>query len=260
MKYSIILLLFLFSLSLSAQQAGQSDLQELYHNILHPSDVLLNGREYKYYFQPRVSSPLIPEDPLPSASVIIRGTEYQNVMLMYDTYKELVVYYNPHQNFMLMYDTNKDLVVSYNPTELIDNMINTVSITSHIIEEFTLQLPSGRARFRYLEFPEDQEGLLSSGFYEIVSEGASNFIIDHGAVKKIQDGIVAYQYTMGRYIFNSGAVYKITGKKSLLKALSDQASEVNDYLKRTKIQVRGADKEELKGVLDYYTALKHSID
>jgi len=240
MKYSIILLLFLFSLSLSAQQAGQSDLQELYHNILHPSDVLLNGREYKYYFQPRVSSPLIPEDPLPSASVIIRGTEYQNVLLLYDTYKDLVVYYSPHTLF--------------------DGLINTVNVNSHIIEEFTLQLPSGRARFRYLEFPEDQEGLLSSGFYEIVSEGASNFIIDHGAVKKIQDGIVAYQYTMGRYIFNSGAVYKITGKKSLLKALSDQASEVNDYLKRTKIQVRGADKEELKGVLDYYTALKHSID
>lgn len=240
MKYSIILLLFLFSLSLSAQQAGQSDLQELYHNILHPSDVLLNGREYKYYFQPRVSSPLIPEDPLPSASVIIRGTEYQNVLLLYDTYKDLVVYYSPHTLF--------------------DGLINTVNVNSHIIEEFTLQLPSGRARFRYLEFPEDQEGLLSSGFYEIVSEGASNFIIDHGAVKKIQDGIVAYQYTMGRYIFNSGAVYKITGKKSLLKALSDQASEVNDYLKRTKIQVRGADKEELKGVLDYYTALEHSID
>jgi len=240
MKYSIILLLFLFSLSLSAQQAGQSDLQELYHNILHPSDVLLNGREYKYYFQPRVSSPLIPEDPLPSASVIIRGTEYQNVLLLYDTYKDLVVYYSPHTLF--------------------DGLINTVNVNSHIIEEFTLQLPSGRARFRYLEFPEGQEGLLSSGFYEIVSEGASNFIIDHGAVKKIQDGIVAYQYTMGRYIFNSGAVYKITGKKSLLKALSDQASEVNDYLKRTKIQVRGADKEELKGVLDYYTALKHSID
>jgi len=240
MKYSIILLLFLFSLSLSAQQAGQSDLQELYHNILHPSDVLLNGREYKYYFQPRVSSPLIPEDPLPSASVIIRGTEYQNVLLLYDTYKDLVVYYSPHTLF--------------------DGLINTVNVNSHIIEEFTLQLPSGRARFRYLEFPEGQEGLLSSGFYEIVSEGASNFIIDHGAVKKIQDGIVAYQYTMGRYIFNSGAVYKITGKKSLLKALSDQASEVNDYLKRTKIQVRGADKEELKGVLDYYTALEHSID
>ena len=240
MKYSIILLLFLFSLSLSAQQAGQSDLQELYHNILHPSDVLLNGREYKYYFQPRVSSPLIPEDPLPSASVIIRGTEYQNVLLLYDTYKDLVVYYSPHTLF--------------------DGLINTVNVNSHIIEEFTLQLPSGRARFRYLEFPEGQEGLLSSGFYEIVSEGASNFIIDHGAVKKIQDGIVAYQYTMGRYIFNSGAVYKITGKKSLLKALSDQASEVNDYLKRTKIQVRGADKEELKGVLDYYTTLKQSRD
>lgn len=260
MKYPIILLLVLSSLSLRAQQAGQNALRELYHELLHPSDLLLNGREYIYYFNPRLSSPLLPEDPVPSASVIIRGTEYQNVMLMYDTYKDLVVYYNPHQNFSLMYDTSKDLVVYYNPNEPIDNMINTVSITRHIIEEFTLQLPSGQARFRYFEIPEGQEGILSSGFYELVSEGACMCIIDHGAVKRIQEGIVAYQYTMARYIINSGTIYKITGKKSLLKALSDQTVEVNAYLKRTKLGVRSADKEELRGVLDYYTSLKQTRD
>ena len=161
---------------------------------------------------------------------------------------------------MLMYDTYKDLVVYYNPHKLFDGMIYTVSVNSHIIDEFTLQLPSGQARFRYLEFPEGQEGLLSNGFYEIVSEGACKFIIDHSAVKKIQEGVLAYQYTRERYVIISGAVYRIKGKKSLLQALSDQAAEVNKYLKRTKIQVRSADKEQLKEVLDYYTGLKHSWD
>jgi hypothetical protein len=238
MKYASILLLVLFSLSLRAQQAGQNALQEYYQELLHPSDALLNGREYKYYFNPRLSTPLIPKDPLPSASVIISGKRYQNVMLLYDTYKDLVVYYNPHKLF--------------------DGMMFTVSVNSHIIEEFTLQLPSGLARFRYLEFPEGQEGLLSNGFYEIVSEGACKLIIDHSAVKKIQEGVLAYQYTTERYIISSGVVYRIKGKKSLLQALSDQAVEVNKYLKRTKIQVRSADKEQLKEVLDYYTGLKHS--
>ncbi len=94
MKYSIILLLVLLSLSLSAQQAGQNALQELYQDILHPSDALMNGREYKYYFQPRFSSPLIPKDPLPTASLLIREKQYQNVMLFYDTYMDQLVYYN----------------------------------------------------------------------------------------------------------------------------------------------------------------------
>jgi len=237
MKYPGILLLVLFSLSIRAQQDEQTALQELYQDILHPSDVLMNGREYNNYFQPRLSSPLIPKDQLPSASVLIRGKQYQNVMLLYDTYKDLLVYYN--------------LNTLYN------NMLTVVIVNSNIVDEFTLQLPSGPTRFRYLTFPENQEGLLSSGFYEIVSEGVCKFIIDHTALKKTQDGRVVYQNITVRYIINSGTVYRIKGKKSLLEALSDAAPEVNEYLKRKNIYVKTAEKEQLKGVLDYYTDLKH---
>ena len=232
MKYTGILLLVLFSLSLAAQQPEPSALQDLYQDILHPSDALLNGREYQYYFSQR-QSPLIPKDPYPSTSVLIRKKLYQNVMLKYDIYKDLLVYYNPNNTF--------------------NNMIVPVIVNSNIIEEFTLQLPSGQARFRHLAFSEDQKGLLSSGFYEIVSDGACKFIIDHNAIKKIQNGEVVYQYKTEWYIINSGIVHRIKGKKSLLKAFSDQEAEVNKYLKTYKIQVKLADKEQIKGVLDYYT-------
>jgi hypothetical protein len=237
MKYPGILLLLLFSLSLTAQQTGRNALQELYQDLLHPSDPLLNGREYKYYFNPMLFSPFIPEDPYPSASVVIGKILYQNVMLLYDTYKDQVVYFNFNN--------------------LDNNAIFPVIVNSNIIEEFTLQLSSGQARFRYLEFPEDQEGRLNNGFYEIVSEGICTFTIDHYAVEKAADGGNAYHYATKRYIINSGAVYRIKGKRSLLKALSDQATEVNKYLKRSKIWVGSADKEQIKAVLDYYTSLKH---
>jgi hypothetical protein len=240
MKYPFMVLLVLFSLSLSAQQDGHAALQELYQDVLHPTDPLLNGREYGYYFQPRVSTPLIPEEPYPPASVRIRQKLVSNVMLLYDTYKDLVVYYNPGN--------------------LSHNFPASIIVNSHIIEEFTLNLPTGQSRFRYLSFPEDQEGLLSNGFYEIVSEGTCTFIIKHSSLKKVQDGAVVYQYKPERYFISSGAAYRIKGKKSLLEALSDRAEEVNEYLKRTKIQVATADKEQLKGVLDYYTVLKQAGD
>ena len=134
-------------------------------------------------------------------------------------------------------------------------MIIPVIVNRHIVEEFTLRLPSGRAIFRYLVFPEDQKELLSSGFYEIVSEGACKFIIDHNAIKKIQNGELVYQYLTERYIINYGIAYKIKGKKSLLRAFADQEAEVNKYLKGSKIQVRAADKEQIKGVLEYYISL-----
>jgi hypothetical protein len=237
MKYSGILLLVLISLSLTAQEPEQKALQDMYQELLHPSDLLLNGREYKYYFSPQFTTPLIPKDLSPSASVLIQKKLAQNVILLYDTYKDLVVYYDPNN--------------------LYNDKISTVIVNSHVIEEFTLQLPSGKARFKYLTFPEDRRGVLSSGFYELVSDGACKFVIDHSSVKNIKDGGVVYQYKTERYVIISGTVYRIKGKKSLLKALSDQLTEVNKYLKRTEIDVRTADNEQIKAVLDYYTSLKH---
>ncbi len=237
MKYSGILLLVLISLSLTAQEPEQKALQDMYQELLHPSDLLLNGREYKYYFSPQFTTPLIPKDLSPLASVLIQKKLTQNVILLYDTYKDLVVYYDPNN--------------------LYNDKISTVIVNSHVIEEFTLQLPSGKARFKYLTFPEDRRGVLSSGFYELVSDGACKFVIDHSSVKNIKDGGVVYQYKTERYVIISGTVYRIKGKKSLLKALSDQLTEVNKYLKRTEIDVRTADNEQIKAVLDYYTSLKH---
>jgi hypothetical protein len=237
MKYPGILLLVLLSLSLRAQEPGQKALQDQYQELVHPSDLLLNGREYKYYFSTQFSTPLIPKDLSPSASVLIHKQLVQNVILLYDTYKDLVVYYDPNN--------------------LYNDKISTVIVNSHIIEEFTLQLPSGKARFKYLTFPEDRGGALNSGFYELISDEACKFIIDHSAVKSIKDGGVVYLYKTERYIINAGTVYRIKGKNSLLKALSDQHTEVHKYLKREKIQVGSADKEQIKAVLDYYTSLKH---
>jgi len=237
MKYTSVLLLLLLSVSLKAQQKGLNALQDLYQDVLHPSDILLNGREYIYYFSPQNSTPLIPKDSEPSASVLIRKKLVQNVVLMYDTYKDLVVYYNP-----------------YNPY---NDKVSTIILNSHTIEEFTLLLPSGKARFRYLTFPEDQGATLGSGFYEIVSEGACTFIINHHAIKNTRDGVVMYHYKTEGYILSSGAIYKIKGKKSLLRALSDQHTEVSSYLQRAKIEVKRADKEQIKAVLDYYTGLKN---
>jgi hypothetical protein len=238
MKYLIILLLILFSLSLDAQQTEKHELQELYWDQLHPSDPLLNGREYTYYFKPHSSTPLIPKNPQASASAIIRDRKHQNLSLLYDTHKDLLVYYNPNT--------------------LHNNTITTLIISHNIVKEFDLQLPSGEARFQYLEFPEKKGGLLGNGYYEIVREGSCKLIIDHRSEMNIKEGMIRFEYSADRYILSTGKVYKIRGKKSLVKALSDQATEVEEYLRRRKIHVRSASIEQLAEVIDYYTHLNQS--
>jgi hypothetical protein len=233
MKYPIILGLLLFSFSLYAQREGKDELKDVYWDQLHPSDPLLNGREYEYYFQPHLSSPLIPKDPHPSASAIIRHRKLQNLSLLYDTHKDLLVYYNPN--------------TSYN------NTITSLIVNPDMVKEFSLQLPSGQARFQYMEFPEDEGGLLHRGYYEIVREGSCKLIIDHRSEKNIREGMLRFEYSAERYIINTGKVYRIKGKKSLVNALSDLAVKVEEYLRRNNIRVRSASKEQLAEVLDYYT-------
>ena len=138
MKYLYIFLLVLVSLPQFAQQPEENYLQDLYQSALCQSDEILNGREYKYYFYPQISSPLIPEKPLPAASIIIQNKKYENIMLQYDTYKDMVVYYSPHN--------------------LKNNAICPVVINRNIIDEFTLSLSSGRVIIRILEFPDDLKG------------------------------------------------------------------------------------------------------
>ena len=161
------------------------------------------------------------------------------------------------EDVTLLYDTYKDQVVYYNPGDIYKHGIASLVVNSHLIEEFTLELASGPARFRHFSFPEDQEGGINSGFYELVHEGACMFIMDHKTIQKIQDGAVTYTYTPKRYIINSAAVFRIKGKRSLLKALSDKDEQINQYIKQANMHVKAADKEQIRAVVEYYTDLKN---
>ena len=101
------------------------------------------------------------------------------------------------------------------------------------------------------------KGGINSGFYELVHEGACMFIMDHKTIQKIQDGAVTYSYTPKRYIINSAAVFRIKGKRSLLKALSDKDEQINQYIKQANMHVKAADKEQIRAVVEYYTDLKN---
>ena len=236
MKVLFIFFLVLVSLPQFAQQPVEGSLHHLYQSALYQSDEMLNGREYKYYFYTQITTPLIPEDPLPSASIIILEKQYENIMLLYDTYKDMVVYYAPHN--------------------VENGTICPVVINRNIIDEFTLSLSSGRVRFSYLEFPYGQNGKLSSGFYEIVYDEDCQFLINHTSVLVLREGREIYSYKTERFIISAGNSYKIRGKKSLIDALSDRAPEVKNYIKRSKINVRKADKDQIKGIVSYYDSLK----
>lgn len=257
MKILFLFILIHFSISLLAQQPQKEVLsfspeeslikhnsmaekqsrfiQDLYQSVMSQSNEILNGREYKIYFYPQVSSPLIPENPQPTGSIVIQKKKYENIMLLYDTYKDLVVYYDPNNQ--------------------INNSICPIVINKYLIDEFSLQLPSDQLTFKYLEFPGDLHGKLTSGFYEIVYDADCKFFIKHTSSLAIKEGRYTYPYQTERYIENGGTYYRIKGKKSFLKAFADKSIEVKRYIRNSKIPVRSAKKDQIENILKYYTSL-----
>ena len=224
----------LFMLDSTAERQNRF-IQDLYQNVLNQSNEILSGREYKIYFFPQVSSPLIPENPQPTGSIVIQEKKYENIMLLYDTYKDLVVYYDPINQ--------------------INNSICPIVINKYLIDEFSLQLPSDHLRFKYLEFPDDLQGKLTSGFYEIVYDRCSKFFIKHTSSIVIEEGRFTYPYQTERYVVNGGNYHRIKGKKSLIRAFTDKSVEVKQYIRNSKIPVRSANKDQIENILKYYNSL-----
>ncbi len=216
-------------------QSGQYQLvQSLYDSLMSRSNEILNGREYEYYFYPQVSSPLIPARQHPTASIVINGKKHENIMLQYDTFKDLLVYFDPNN--------------------IINGSICPVSVNRNIIDEFKLEVSSDNLKFRYLEVPVEED--LKSGFYEIVYNDDYKFVIKHLSNRHIDEGRDKYAYNPIRYVVSKDGYFKIKGKRSLLKALPDNIKEVKKYIKSMKISVSKANKYEILSILKYYDSFQ----
>ncbi len=201
-----------------------------YESRMKNSNEILNGREYEYYFYPQISSPLIPVGQQHNSSIVIKGKKFEGIMLKYDTYKDLVVYFDP--------------------SNLINSLICPVIINKYIIDEFDIELSNEKLKFVYLKIKGNEK--LKSGFYEMVYEGKSKFIIKHSSNKFIREGRDNYDYKTIPYVVNSTGYYRIRGIRSLLKVFSDHVSEVRKFIKSSNISVRYANKNQISEILKFY--------
>ncbi|NOY36346.1 MAG: hypothetical protein GXO83_02085 [Chlorobi bacterium] len=221
----------------SIRQKQYGFLQGLYDSIMNfSSNEALGGREYESYFFPFISTPLIPAIPNSAGSIIIRGKKYDHVLLQYDSYKDLLIFYGPEHQ--------------------INGAIIPVVLNPFIIDGFSLDMSGNKMIFRYMDFSDSITDPLKDGYFELVYDGGCRFVIKHKSIIVIDEGKKIFKYKPKRYILNKGEIYNIRGKRSLLKALSDKSPEVKKFIKSAGISVSMADKEEMKSILTFYDSLK----
>jgi hypothetical protein len=214
-------------------QAGE--VNKIYVSHVNIADELINGREYiPYYFKCR-EKPLYNNEVRRTGSVILNGRRYDNLMLEYDTYLDQLIY----SDFK----------------KLINDQIFKIALNKDIVRGFSLNFGTDSVLFRNYRAETDPGFNLADGFYEVVYEGKSKFIVRHQSVLIESEGRYEYRYTPLQYVSAGGGFVKVKTASGFRKVFGDKADAVRKYMRLHGIRFSVAEKVELAAVMKYYDSL-----
>jgi hypothetical protein len=158
---------------------------------------------------------------------------------------------------LLKYDLCKDLLI-YNYIH--ETGIYAVSLNVDRIDQFVL---SGH---RFVHVRMDSAVHLGStsiqsaesGFYEELCRGKATL---YAKWYKRYDppssggngGFMPLKYV---YILNHGALFRVSGRKGVLKALADQEKLMKRYIREAQVVLRGDDERGFQQLVEYYNSLQ----
>lgn len=238
------LLLFLLTVSLTGQTSQNESavfsgtdpsvrsLYRLYYEYVSAPNELINGKEYIPYSFYSKTSPLLFSATIFRATLKIRGREYHDVRLQYDTFLDELVYT----------DTSR----------IIDDTYRRISLNKDIVDGFDFVYRGDSMKFRNLKFGSNG---MKDGFYEIAYTGKSEFLIRHESSQYTYDAVSEYKYSPARYIWAEGKYTRVKDNKTFLAAFGPMSGEMKKYLKESRINVKRADKKQIVSVLTYFDSL-----
>jgi hypothetical protein len=253
-KPAVILFLLLMSLTTFGQPAGQlvlisssgvenlnskalpalqkKYLDKIYFSSVTAPNELINGKEYVPYFFRSGTNPLLYANINRSSTLFFRDMMFKNLSLQYDTYRDEVIY------------SDKARMVSGRYPQIALNRDN--------IKGFNLYFDFDSLIFRHFSFPSKDADRMKDGFYEVVYDGKSQFLIRHRSTIYNKEGVDKYAYAPEKYILSGDAWVKISSKNSLMKIFSGHEKEMSAMLHKSKIKVPRATKGQIAEILNYY--------
>lgn len=238
LKFAIMLAVFAFNCKTFAQTSlpdtGNNSVAvqnaiDIYHQFVFPETNLYNGREYiDYAYTLNEGIPFFSYPDFVTGSVLYNRILYKNVPVLYDVVNEEVVILNPSR-------TNK---ISLN----IENVSGFDLKNLHFVKLIADSLKGASIR---------------SGFYAVLYDGKTDVYLKQS--KKILESILISEGVRRSideqneyYILKNEVFYPVTSKKSLLKILKDKKKDVQQFIKRNKLNIRKEKYIALAKVAAYY--------
>lgn len=210
-------------------------LKNIYSEKIEVPKELINGKEYEPYYLKSEVKPLLFPLRERTASIITRTRRYNNLTLQYDTFLDEVIYT----------DTSRTINFRF----------PQIALNRDILEGFNLYFGNDSIIFRNFSLPWCSEKNLREGFYEIVYDEKSSYIIRHESSYYERQGLSNYKYSPKNYISTGKGFYKIKSMKSLLSLFGDNALKMKEYIHSSGIRLKKANKDEIFRILKYYDSL-----
>ena len=218
-------------------EARQTEyIQNLYYQLVATPKDIINGKECLPYSFRHETTPYFHSRDKLNAVLDVNHRIYRNIKLQYDTYTDELVY--------------TDI------SRILFNEFPRIELNKDIIDGFSLFVDGDSINFRHFRFQKNQGKKLEDGFYEVVYEGGTLFLIRHHSLLYNKQGLDEYKYSPQRYVFEGDKYYKISNRKSLVLMAGDHSKEIKEFLHKSRIKVRRANKEQIVEVLKYYDSLK----
>ena len=200
------------------------------------------------------------QDTIPDKQMLFNGRIWSNLysnvfgdqfLFSKDWLKgEVVINDMTFKNVPFRYDIYNDQLIS---------MINQgtfVQINKELIKGFVLPFENKKNLFENFG---NVPGNPFKGFGQVLYKGKINFIIKQ--TKLIKELAVENKYDefygiQALYILKDGNFYRISGKKDLLKALSDREEQLHSFIRENKIRIRKKNPESFIPVIKFYDNLK----
>lgn len=208
----------------------------IYSEEIEVPNELINGKEYELYYARSKIKPVFLANKEHTGSVTTRSRRYNNLNIQYDTFLDEVVY------------TDTSRIFNYRFPQ--------IALNKNIIEGFTLYFRDGNITFRYFRQPECSEKNLKEGYYEVVYEEKSHYIIKHESSFYQRQGLNNYKYSSVNYISVGNEYFQIKTEKDLLRLFGEKSDEIKEFIQFSGFKVKKADKAQMLRILKFYDTLE----
>jgi hypothetical protein len=233
-----ILVTNLLTLTIQAQSADNDTLTphrawnnavQQYHDYLTPESGLYRGSEYvQYAYQLKEGHPYFDQDHMRKGSVLYRGIRYNDLPLIYDLVKQLLVINDPFNTFKIA---------------LINEEIDSFTIANHIFIRLKDSLDPSAPRVGFYEqLYKGRTWILKKEKKEIREE--INLTVD-----RFIDQSVSY------YLKKGNTYFPVNNKRALLHALNDKSQETKKFMRRNSLRMTADKENTLIKVAAWYDSL-----